>query len=110
MECPGGRGMGWHHVPQCPMAKILWLQDCGLWDGSWGLGPLMGSPSASRACDCWTMTGAAVLPGTGTTSLPPILLAVSKRLLCPLRGTGSPRLTGPPALFSFTICLPVQSL
>lgn len=56
------------------------------------------------------MTGAAVLPGTGTTSLPPILLAVSKRPLCPPQGTGSPWLQAPPALFSFTICLPVQSL
>lgn len=106
--CLGSRGRGGIMFLNAPWPKAM--QDCSLWYGSWGLGPPMGSPSAAKACGCWTMIGAAVLPGTSTTSLPPILLAVSKWPLCPPRDTGSPRLAGLPALFSFTICLPVQSL
>lgn len=73
--------------PKAGLELLVWLL---------GSGSPRGSPSAARVCGCWTMTGAAVLPGTGPTSVPPTLLAVSKRPPCPLRGTGSPWLAGPP--------------
>lgn len=82
---------------------------CGPWPKPHGCGTGAHAGLWGWCVAAGTMAGGLCCPAPTLLQCPPIPLALSKRPLSPRRAQAAPH-HGTPSLFSFTICLPVQSL